>query len=230
MTEQICDFCGDGPESIGTMYHIECVERLMERIAELEGTASIMRANAVDREGRIAELEAENAELDALVNANTDHMTEVGVDACRERDEHILKSDWMREYEHGLFCCVGIILGQLRDDEEQRAEKAEARCKELAEEAADRIGALVQAEAELAALKASKPKPLPPLKTLREMELEAELAALKARRCETCRYWTRYTGNRGECEVSVKVDNINPACTFGCVGWAARAEEGSGDE
>jgi hypothetical protein len=51
-----------------------------------------------------------------------------------------------------------------------------------------------------------------------------ELDEMKARRCETCRYWTRYTDNRGECEVSVKVDNINPACTFGCVGWQARED------
>jgi len=30
-------------------------------------------------------------ELEALVNANTDHMTEVGVELCRERDARIAK-------------------------------------------------------------------------------------------------------------------------------------------
>jgi hypothetical protein len=64
--------------------------------------------------------------LEVKRNTAIDHMTEVGVEACRERDECIVQLDWMREYEHGLFCCVGIILGQLRDDEEERAEAAEA--------------------------------------------------------------------------------------------------------
>ena len=31
-----CPYCGDGPESIGTNYHIECVEKLTKRIAELQ--------------------------------------------------------------------------------------------------------------------------------------------------------------------------------------------------
>ena len=68
MTEQVCRFCGDGPDCVGTMNHIECVEKLM-------GTASIMRENAVDREKRIAELEAE-------LERNEDTMV-----AYRERGE-----------------------------------------------------------------------------------------------------------------------------------------------
>ena len=38
------------------------------------------------------------AELEALVNANTDHMTEVGVEACRERDTRIAELE--DELEH----------------------------------------------------------------------------------------------------------------------------------
>jgi DNA repair exonuclease SbcCD ATPase subunit len=87
----------------------------------------------------------------------------------------------------------------------KRAEQAEARCKELAEETADRIGALLKAE--------------------------AALAEMKARRCWTCRshVFLLHGGN------AYSTMKTHACPMFGrefeadgfCHRWTARAEEGS---
>jgi len=64
------------------------------------------------------------AELEALVNANTDHMTEVGVELCRERDARIA----------ALEAVLKQTTGQREYAATQRADKAEAHaadCKRL---------------------------------------------------------------------------------------------------
>ena len=77
MPEPVCPFCGDGPQSIGTNNHIECVESLMaERdtalaIAALyegwqkkpEDVLSGVEEIAAPYARRLAELRAENERL-----------------------------------------------------------------------------------------------------------------------------------------------------------------------
>ena len=47
------------------------------------------------------------AELEALVNANTDHMTEVGVELCRERDARISELEAESADLRGLLLVIG---------------------------------------------------------------------------------------------------------------------------
>ena len=47
------------------------------------------------------------AELEALVNANTDHMTEVGVELCRERDARISELEAENADLRGLLLVIG---------------------------------------------------------------------------------------------------------------------------
>jgi chromosome segregation ATPase len=90
---------------------------------------------------RIAELEMQVADLDELYRelnlACNDHITRW---MKAEAENELVEADFdrmQRDWKH----------------EKIRAKQAEARCKELAEETADRIGALNTAEAELAELK-----------------------------------------------------------------------------
>ena len=62
------------------------------------------------------------AELEALVNANTDHMTEVGVELCREREARIAELE--RDNERAVaFGQASVTAGA---DWMRRADQAEA--------------------------------------------------------------------------------------------------------
>jgi len=67
------------------------------------------------------------AELEALVNANTDHMTEVGVELCRERDARISEL----EAENQLVKDDFDRMQRECKHEKIRAEQAEAALAEL---------------------------------------------------------------------------------------------------
>jgi len=64
----------------------------------------------------------------------------------------------------------------------------------------------------------------------------AELAALKGRTCETCLHWRGFTDmglGVGDCEATKRfciTNQLHTPDTFACSWWAARAEEGGGDE
>jgi len=59
------------------------------------------------------------AELEALVNANTDHMTEVGVEACRERDTRIA------ELEAHAADCKRLVTSCENDLDAERMKRRE---------------------------------------------------------------------------------------------------------
>jgi len=100
----------------------------------------------------------------------------------------------------------------------KRAEQAEARCKELAEETADRIGALLKAEAALAEERE--------IRDAYVLKAEAALAERDARRCIDCAKFTYMecpvwpAFHRGETVESLPPD-------YSCSLWTIRAEEGS---
>jgi len=99
----------------------------------------------VDEMGkRILELEAENKRLvtacendldaermkrreaEALVNANTDHMTEVGVELCKERDRRIAKltqrNDELRSTLKAYLATIKRLEAKVADREASKAE------------------------------------------------------------------------------------------------------------
>ena len=86
-------------------------------------------------------------ELEALVNANTDHMTEVGVELCRERDARIAK---LEDKKHELTLRLNdqrTTAAALRKVASE-AEAALAPLKKLYESRGEYIGELEAALAE----------------------------------------------------------------------------------
>lgn len=102
-----CPYCGDGPEAIGTLNHIECVEALaaqidqiQQRIAELEAGLQAAR-NAAFSEG-LGRMEAE----DTLAAERAKRCA-----TCRKRDDTLLcpvwdhrDSDWCHKTPDGFGC------------------------------------------------------------------------------------------------------------------------------
>lgn len=74
MSEPVCSFCGDGPQSIGTRNHIECVSELVQCLEDAEIAVQRELRDRGAAEQRLMQAEEEIAGMNARYAGLARHM------------------------------------------------------------------------------------------------------------------------------------------------------------